>query len=75
MIVETDRSILREFTLSDLDDFAPIMADPEVMRLRSLGRSAQSRSMPPENVAMSGVAAGPTWPVSIPVRLSAQLIS
>jgi len=32
VIAESDRLILREFTAADLDDLAPILADPEVMR-------------------------------------------
>jgi RimJ/RimL family protein N-acetyltransferase len=35
--IETDRLILRRFELSDLDDFAAIMADPEVMRFSKSG--------------------------------------
>lgn len=32
MIIETERLVLRPFTLDDLDEFAAINADPEVMR-------------------------------------------
>lgn len=32
MRLETERLILREFTIDDLDAFAWLMADPEVMR-------------------------------------------
>jgi ribosomal-protein-alanine N-acetyltransferase len=37
VIIETDRLTLRRFELSDLDDFAPIMADAEVMRFSRSG--------------------------------------
>jgi len=37
MLIETERLILREFELSDLDDFAAIMANPEVMRFSISG--------------------------------------
>lgn len=36
--LETDRLILRPFTLYDLDDFALICADPEVMRFIGNGK-------------------------------------
>jgi len=36
--IETDRLILRPFTLEDLDDFALICADPEVMRFIGNGK-------------------------------------
>lgn len=32
MILQTERLILREFTIEDVDAFASLMADPEVMR-------------------------------------------
>ena len=37
MLIETERLILREFELSDLDDFSTIMANPEVMRFSISG--------------------------------------
>ncbi len=37
MIAETDRLVLREFELSDLDDLASIMADPRVMEFSTSG--------------------------------------
>lgn len=37
MKIETERLILREFTLDDLDAFAWLMADPEVMRFSLTG--------------------------------------
>ena len=37
LITETDRLVLREFRLSDLDDFSPIMADPQVMEFSISG--------------------------------------
>jgi len=37
MLIETERLILREFTLSDLNAFAAIMANPEVMRFSISG--------------------------------------
>ena len=37
MIVETERLILRRFDLSDLDEFAPIMANAEVMHFSKSG--------------------------------------
>lgn len=37
MRLETQRLILREFTIDDLDDFASLMADPEVMRFSLKG--------------------------------------
>lgn len=35
--IETERLILREFTLNDLNDFALLMSDPEVMRFSLSG--------------------------------------
>lgn len=37
MRLETERLIIREFTLDDLDAFAFLMADPEVMRFSLSG--------------------------------------
>jgi RimJ/RimL family protein N-acetyltransferase len=37
MRLETERLILREFTIDDLDAFAWLMADPEVMRFSLSG--------------------------------------
>jgi RimJ/RimL family protein N-acetyltransferase len=37
MVVETERLILREFQLSDLDAFLAVMPDPEVMRFSISG--------------------------------------
>jgi ribosomal-protein-alanine N-acetyltransferase len=37
MVIETERLILREFKLSDLDDFSAVMADPLVMRFSITG--------------------------------------
>jgi RimJ/RimL family protein N-acetyltransferase len=37
VVIETERLTLRPFELSDLDEFAPIMADPEVMRFSKGG--------------------------------------
>lgn len=37
MLLETERLILREFTLEDLDSFAWLVADPEVMRFSLSG--------------------------------------
>jgi [ribosomal protein S5]-alanine N-acetyltransferase len=37
MYLETERLILREFTMDDLDAFASLMADPEVMRFSLSG--------------------------------------
>jgi ribosomal-protein-alanine N-acetyltransferase len=36
-IVQTDRLLLRTFVPEDLDELAPIMADPEVMRFSTQG--------------------------------------
>lgn len=44
MLIETSRLILREFDLSDLDDFAAIMADPEVMRFSISGPWDRART-------------------------------
>lgn len=43
IIAETDRLLLREFTLGDLDDMAALFADPEVMRF-SLGTKSREES-------------------------------
>lgn len=43
MIIETDRLILREFIKDDLDAFAAIMADPEVMRFSIHGPHSRSQ--------------------------------
>jgi RimJ/RimL family protein N-acetyltransferase len=40
MLTETERLILREFTFDDLDAFARLMADPEVMRFSLNGPMA-----------------------------------
>lgn len=41
---ETERLILREFTIDDLEAFAPIMADQEVMRFSVNGPLTKSES-------------------------------
>jgi RimJ/RimL family protein N-acetyltransferase len=43
IIAETERLILREFTLDDLDDMAALFADPEVMRF-SLGTKSREQT-------------------------------
>jgi RimJ/RimL family protein N-acetyltransferase len=42
--IESDRLILRRFDLSDLGEFAPIMADPEVMRFSKGGAWTRERT-------------------------------
>jgi len=44
VIIETDRLILRRFDLSDLDEFAPIMADADVMRFSKSGPWTRERT-------------------------------
>ena len=43
-IMETDRLVLREFGLSDLDDLASIMADPQVMEFSTGGPWDRNRT-------------------------------
>jgi RimJ/RimL family protein N-acetyltransferase len=43
IITETERLILREFTIGDLDDMAALFADPEVMRF-SLGTKSREQT-------------------------------
>jgi len=44
VITETNRLILREFRLSDLDDFSLITADPQVMRFSISGPWSRDRT-------------------------------
>jgi RimJ/RimL family protein N-acetyltransferase len=44
-IAETDRLLLRTFGLADLDELAPIMADPEVMRFSDSGAWSRERTV------------------------------
>lgn len=45
VITETDRLILRTFEPPDLEDLAPIMADPEVMRFSVTGPWSRDRTL------------------------------
>jgi ribosomal-protein-alanine N-acetyltransferase len=45
IIGETDRLLLRTFSLADLDELAPIMADPEVMRFSVGGPWDRERTL------------------------------
>lgn len=44
-IAETERLLLRTFGLADLDELAPIMADPEVMRFSVRGPWSRDRTL------------------------------
>jgi RimJ/RimL family protein N-acetyltransferase len=44
MRIETERLILRRFELADLDELAPIMADPDVMRFSKDGPWTRERT-------------------------------
>ena len=44
MTIDTERLTLRRFELSDLDEFAAIMADPEVMRFSKSGPWTRERT-------------------------------
>ena len=44
MILTTERLILKEFRASDLDDFASLMADPEVMRFPISGPHSKEQA-------------------------------
>jgi ribosomal-protein-alanine N-acetyltransferase len=44
VIIETDRLMLRRFDPSDLDEFAPIMADADVMRFSKSGPWTRGRT-------------------------------
>ena len=44
MAIESDRLILKRFELSDLDEFAPIMADRDVMHFSKSGPWARERT-------------------------------
>ena len=39
MQLETERLLLRPLSIEDLDDFAPLYSDPEVMRYLGAGRT------------------------------------
>ena len=45
MTIETERLLLRRFELLDLDEFAPIMADSDVMRFSKSGPWTRERTL------------------------------